>query len=478
MSESKRDYNKDKVVFFRHRKLKKKNVITNDFGYYAVLSTGQYADYLAGSLPENSEIYRELQKKGFIRDRLDFGSLIDRYRSKNFFLKCGPSLHIIVVTLRCNHKCLYCHASAGHEGNKELDMTVDLAKDTVDLIFKTSSPNITIEFQGGEPLLNWEVVKFIIEYAREKERIDGKKLQISLVSNFSLIDDAKLNYFLRNRVSLCTSFDGPENVHNKNRLFLDGNSYKNVVKWLNKANKLYGKKLNVFRPAALTTVTKYTLPYSKELINEYAKLGLHAIYLRPLNPFGFARATWDKIGYSAEEYLDFYRESLDYIIKLNLKGKKIKESLATTFLVKILTDKDPNHMDYRSPCGAGIGQIAYNYNGDVYTCDEGRMFGRVGDDSFKIGNIRENSYKELMESDVVKSMCVASCLEAIPSCGDCVYKPYCGICPVYNYSEQGDIFGQMPTNGRCRINKAIFDYLFEKLQNKKTLKIFQRWISK
>lgn len=478
MAESKRDYNKDKVNFFRHRKLKNKNVITNDFGHYAVLSNSQYADYLAGSLSEKSEIYRELQKKGFIRDRLDFNSLVQRYRSKNFFLKCGPSLHIVVVTLRCNHKCLYCHASAGHEGNKELDMTVDLAKDTVDLIFKTSSPNITIEFQGGEPLLNWETVKFIIEYAREKERIDDKKLQISLVSNFSLMDDEKLNYFLRNRVSLCTSFDGPETVHNKNRLFLDGNSYKNAVKWLNKANKLYGKKLNVFRPAALTTVTKYALPHSKELIDEYAKLGLHAIYLRPLNPFGFARVTWDKIGYAAEEYLDFYRKSLDYIIKLNLKGKKIKESLATTFLVKILTDRDPNHMDYRSPCGAGVGQIAYNYNGDVYTCDEGRMFGRVGDDSFKIGNVRGNSYKELMESDVVKSMCVASCLEAIPSCSDCVYKPYCGICPVYNYSEQGDIFGQMPTNGRCKINKAIFDYLFEKLQNKKILKIFQRWISK
>lgn len=473
------NYNKNKVNFFRHRKLKDKNIITNNFGNYALLSDGDYKQYLSGTLPVSSAEFKELQKKGFIRDCLDFNELIQRYRSKNSFIKFGPSLHVVVVTLRCNHKCLYCHASAGPEENKELDMTMDLAKEVVDTIFKTTSPSLTIEFQGGEPLLNWPVVKFIIEYSREKEKIDKKNLQIAMVSNFSLMDDEKLKYFLKHRVSLCTSFDGPEDVHNKNRFFLEGNSYKNVVKWLKKSSQLYGKKLNVYRPAALTTITKYTLPHHKKLVDEYVGLGLHSIYLRPLNPFGFARKTWQQIGYNQEEFIDFYKKSMDYIIDLNLnKKKKIKESLATTFLTKILTDKDPNHMDYRSPCGAGIGQVAYNYDGDIYTCDEGRMFGRVGDDSFKMGNIRANDYKELMESDVVKSMCMASCLDTIPSCNECAYKSYCGVCPVYNYSEQGSIFGQMPTNGRCKTNKAIFDYLFEKIQDKKIEKIFQTWVAR
>lgn len=469
-------YDKKKVNYFRHRKSGDKNLITNDFGNFALLSNEDYGMYLAGKLSEDSAVFRDLACKGFVRDHLDFDEVIKKYRSKNFFIKQGPSLHIVVVTLRCNHKCLYCHASAGPEKNKDLDMSIDLAKDVVDAIFKSNNPNLNIEFQGGEPLLNWEVVKFIVEYGREKEKIDKKNVQLSLVSNFSLMDDKKLNFLLKNKVSLSTSLDGPDIIHNKNRLFLDGNSHENVTKWLKKATRLYKKNCETFLPGALTTITKYTLPHHKELIDEYMSLGLPNIYLRNLNPFGFARRTWQQIGYTSEEFIEFYKKSMEYIISLNLEGKKIREQLATTFLMKILTDRDPNHMDYRSPCGAGIGQVAYNYDGDVYTCDEGRMFGRVGDDSFKMGNLRENSHKEIMESEVVKSMCLASCLDTIPGCNECAYKPYCGVCPVYNYSEQGNIFGQMPTNGRCKINKAIFDYLFEKMQDEKVKKIFEEWV--
>lgn len=472
---SKANSKKSEAGFFRRKKLGNKNIITNDFGHYSMLSDKEYDQYSHNSLPSDSPIHSELSEKGFFKNQPS-ASLLRRYGSKNIHLKFGPSLHIIVTTLRCNHKCLYCHASAGSEENKDLDMPLDLAKDTVDLIFKTTSPTITIEFQGGEPLLNWETVKFIIEYSKEKEKIDNKNLKLALVSNFSLMDEEKLNYLLKHGVSLCTSFDGPEAVHNKNRFYSGGNSYKNVVKWLKAANESYGKKSNTSLPGALTTVTKYTLPCHKELIDEYLKSNLPFIYLRPLNPFGFAKKTWKMIGYKPEEFINFYKKSLDYIIQLNLKGKNFKESLAVTFLTKILTSRDPNHMDYRSPCGAGIGQVAYNYNGDVYTCDEGRMFGRIGDDSFKMGNVKENSYQELMDSEVVRSMCIASCLEAIPGCSDCAYKPYCGVCPVYNYSEQGNIFGQMPNNGRCKINMAIFDYLFKKMQNKDVGKIFNKWV--
>ncbi|OGL42831.1 MAG: His-Xaa-Ser system radical SAM maturase HxsB [Candidatus Schekmanbacteria bacterium GWA2_38_11] len=469
-------YIREKVAYFRERKAGNKMLITNDAGGYALLNSAAYKKFLAGSLAANSAEHKSLQKQGFIRDALDFQALIKKYGQKNYFLKQGPSLHIIVVTLRCNHKCLYCHASAGPENNEGLDMAIDTAKMTVDTIFRTTAQNITIEFQGGEPLLNWGVIKFIIEYSKEKEKIDNKNLQISLVSNFSLMDDKKLNFLVKNKVSLCTSLDGPEEIHNKNRFYSAGNSHKNVITWLKKSDDLYKKKYDICRPGALTTITKYSLPHSKAIIDQYVSLGLPKIYLRPLNPFGVAKKTWEQIGYSIDDFIKFYKKSLNYIISLNLKGKPIQEALAVTFLTKILTDRDPNHMDYRSPCGAGIGQIAYNYNGDVYTCDEGRMFGRIGDDIFKMGNVKENSYQELMNSEVVKSMCIASCLEAIPGCSDCAHKPYCGVCPVYNYSEQGSIFGQMSTNGRCKINMAVFDYLFEKMQNKKIEEIFQKWV--
>jgi len=91
----------------------------------------------------------------------------------------------------------------------------------------------------------------------------------------------------------------------------------------------------------------------------------------------------------------------------------------------------------------------------------------MNDESFRLGNVSENIYKEIVSNPIVRTMCMASCLDGLPHCNDCVYKSYCGVCPIYNYSEQGNIFGQMPNNERCQINMAILDLLFERLENKK-----------
>lgn len=467
-----------KVAFFRFKKFAGKNkkyLLTNDVGDFVFLPENKFHQYLEGKLKEGDSVLEQLKQKGFIRNHLDFPKLISQYRSKYAGVGNGPSLHIVVTTLRCNHKCLYCHASSVPENSISHDMSLETARKTVDMIFKTTSNYITIEFQGGEPLLNWPVVKFITEYARTKNREEKKQLYINIISNFSLMNDMKLNFLLRNNVGLCTSLDGPDFIHNKNRLYFQGSSHENAVSWLKKSTKLYKEYYPKSIPAAVTTITKHSLPYHKEIVDQFLSLGMNSIYLRPLNPFGFAQKTWKDIGYSADEFIRFYLKSLDYIIEQNLKGKNIKEYLASAFLIKIFTDHDPNHLDYRSPCGAGIGQMAYNYNGNIYTCDEGRMFAQMGDDSFKIGTVK-SKYKDLISSPVVRSMCVASCTDGLPGCSDCVYKPYCGVCPVYNYSVGDNIFGQMPINDRCKILKAIFDYLFEKMEDKKTRVIFEKWL--
>ena len=79
----------------------------------------------------------------------------------------------------------------------------------------------------------------------------------------------------------------------------------------------------------------------------------------------------------------------------------------------------------RSPCGGVIGQLAYNYNGDIFTCDEGRMLAETGDLSFKLGDVFHSTFSQIFESSVCKLVCTASCLESIPCCEQCVYSPYC-----------------------------------------------------
>ena len=136
-----------------------------------------------------------------------------------------------------------------------------------------------------------------------------------------------------------------------------------------------------------------------------------------------------------------------------------------------------NYMELRSPCGAATGQLCYYYDGNIYTCDEGRMVAEMGDPLFRLGTV-DSDYDELIESPVCKATLAASVLESLPSCSDCVYQPYCGVCPVVTYAIEKDIFPKSPNGFRCTINKGIQDFLFEILKNndETVINILYSWI--
>jgi len=187
---------------------------------------------------------------------------------------------------------------------------------------------------------------------------------------------------------------------------------------------------------------------------------------------GNAKQDWQRICYSSGEFMDYWKRSLDYIIELNKSGIFLRERGATIILKKIF-GSEPNYLELRSPCGAAIGQLLYNYDGVIYTCDEARM---VGDDIFKLGNVKENSYSEVISSNQTCGI-VAASINDTQICDACAYKPYCGICPVCNYAEQGSIIAKIPETMRCQIYKAQFDYLFDKVLNDSMAKeVFLTWL--
>lgn len=470
------ELDKQKVSFFNFKKIGNQYLLTNDIGDYCFLEQGSFDAYLCGTIEQvYPERYLELQGKGFIRDKIDFDRLTDKCASKNALLGRGPSLHIMVVTLRCDHKCLYCQAgSAGLEA-KGLDMSIPDARAVVNRIFESPNPDITIEFQGGEPLINFEVIKAAFEYAQSKNKKRKKNLIFTVVSNLSFINPRIISFLIENNIHICISLDGPEQVHNKYRIALGRNSYKNTVKWFKIIRREFRKAGVASIPSALATLTRFSLEYPKEIVDEYINLGLEGVHLRPVNPFAIPGAIWAKISYSAEDFIKFYIKALDYILEINLKGKYFPERFAAIFLTKILTDRDPQYLDIHSPCGAGIGQLAYNFDGNVYTCDEGRMLSRRGDETFKVGNVNINSYQEIIGHPAIKAMCLASCLDNLAGCSQCVYKPYCGVCPLYNYSATGDIFNKAPF--LCSVNKGIMDYLFTRLQEPRINNIFLKWVT-
>ena len=348
-------------------------------------------------------------------------------------------------------------------------MSKEVAKKSVDIALESPSDYLTFEFQGGEPLTNFDVIKYIVEYS--KENANGKYIEYNLVSNLILLTDEMIDFFEENNVSICTSIDGNEELQNINRPYSKGNSYQETIKQIKKLRK---RNINV---SAIQTTTKYSLSRYKEIVDEYINLGINSIFVRPLTKLGKADSNWKNIGYEADEFLEFYRKILEYIIQKNKEGIFLSEGHSNIFLRKILLNEPVNYMELRSPCGGAIGQMAYYYDGNIYTCDEGRMLSEMGNDSFKLGNVMENTYKDLMKCDCTKAMCVSSCIECLPYCSNCVYMPYCGTCPVINLAQDNNIFVRKPKEFRCKVYGGILDTLFDYIENAGTEKeILESWI--
>ena len=282
------------------------------------------------------------------------------------------------------------------------------------------------------------------------------------------MDEEKLDYFERERIDLCTSLDGPKYLHEFNRNL---ETYDSTVKWLEEINKREKDK-GILHPNAVLTVTRESLKYPKEIVDEYTSKGLRDLHVRFLHYLGNAKGDWKNICYESDEFLVFWKEVMEYLIQLNLQGVKIRERGATILLKKIF-GIEPNYLEIRSPCGAAIGQLLYNHNGDIYTCDEARM---IGEDIFRLGNVNTSTYNEILSSDQTCGIVSAS-INDTKICNSCAYKPYCGICPVCNYAEQGSIIAKIPETMRCKIYKAQFDYLFDQLLNsEERRRVFQTWI--
>jgi His-Xaa-Ser system radical SAM maturase HxsB len=441
---------------YRSRKLGEGYLVTNDYGTWVYLSEREHKDLKSNNV--SGALYSTLKDKGLAVNNKNIKDIIYDYRRKSGFLFQGTSLHIIVPTLRCNLKCIYCHAKAKPINSGGFDMTEETAKKAVDFIFQSPSKAITIEFQGGEPLLRFDIVKYVVDYAKELNKACGKDLQFSAVTNLTTMTEEIIDYFKQQGVGICTSIDGPEIVHNKNR-----QEYEKVVGWAKKILESY--TLN-----AMLLTTKYTLQYPKEIVDQYFELGLPRMWIKPANRLAFADDNWDEIGFTAEEYLDFWKQAMDYIVEKN-KERKFVENYARILLLKILTKDGINFTDLQSPCGAAIGQLAYNYDGSIFTCDEGRLF-----EVFRLGTV-DNKYSDIVTSNGACSTVRAS-INDNPVCEVCAYKPYCGLCPVCSYAETGNVISSLP-NRRCRILIGMFDYIFEKLLNDEGhRKVFLSWIEK
>jgi radical SAM protein with 4Fe4S-binding SPASM domain len=207
------------------------------------------------------------------------------------------------------------------------------------------------------------------------------------------------------------------------------------------------------------TTTQASLSKPKEIVDEYVGQGFKSIFLRPINPYGFASRAGAITHYSLAEWMAFYKTALDYIIDLNIRGIQIREEYAALLLRRILTPYGTGYVDLQSPAGIGISAILFNHDGNVYASDESRMLAEMGDPHFCIGNLIKDSYEEVMLSPVLIDALTETMSEGVPCCSDCGFQPYCGSDPVRHYRLQGDIVGFKPTSEFCQRHMALFCHI-------------------
>src|ERR1700722_168350 len=465
-----------KLLPFRFTPFDDQNyVLTNQVGEFLVLDRPTLENLIHHRLSTDNSAYNDLKSKHFLLDS-DSSVSIDllalKARTKISRITNFTGLHIFVVSLRCEHSCPYCQVSRQSDDKTKFDMSMETAQKSLELVFRSPSPNIKIEFQGGEPLLNYPLIKFVVEHAKAINDLQKRNLQFVIATNLALINDEVLEFCRVHNILISTSLDGTADLHNKNRPRPGNDSYQRAIEGINLVRRELGRD----RVSALMTTTKASLGRVREIIDEYVRQDFRGIFLRTLSPYGFAIKTKWYEAYDSSEWLKFYFDGLDHILELNRAGHFFVEYYAAIILAKMLTPFEPGFVDLRSPAGIGIGAIVYNYDGDVYASDESRMLAEMGDKTFMLGNVHKNTYEEIILSDALLAPIEESFAASVPMCVDCAFEPFCGADPVFHHATTGDFIGRKPTSEFCKRNMGIFRHLIGLMQTDiEVRRIFTKW---
>ncbi len=459
---------------FRFERNRNAYLVSNIVGDFIRLSQEEMARLVDLDTYPGDGLYEKAFASHLITHRSETAQrqlLALRLRSRMAFLQEITPLHIFVVTLRCEHSCPYCQVSRQSTDRSRFDMSQDTARKALDIAFDSPSGRIKIEFQGGEPLLNFPLIATMVLAANARAQAVGKKVDFVIASNLALLTDEILEFCKANNVLLSTSLDGPADLHNKNRPRPGNNSHELTTMGIRRAQTVLGRD----RIGALMTTTEASLDHVKEIVDEYLRLDLDGIFLRPLSPYGFAVKTKAFRKYDSKKWLDFYSRGLNYILEVNHNGTHFPEFYATLLLKRMLTDRPLGYVDLRSPAGIGLGALVYNYDGKVFASDEGRMLAEMGDRTFELGSV-DDSYRSLVLSDKLIDLVGSSLTQCAPECCDCVFEPHCGADPVYHHAIQADPLGIKPLSEFCARQKGLMNLLLDILHNSpKDAAILRKW---
>lgn len=333
----------------------------------------------------------------------------------------------------CNLRCKYCFASTGDFGGDRTMMSLEVGKKAIDLLIKESANrvNLEVDFFGGEPLMNFGVVKDIVEYARVKEKEHNKKFRFTITTNALLLNEDIKNYVNENMHNIVLSIDGRESVNDKMRYRVDGTGcYKDIMPKI----KDMALSRNGDNYYVRGTFTRENLDFSKDVLH--------------LADEGFDQISVEPVVANKDSGIDLREEDLETLFDQYEKlayeyVKREKEGKGFNFFhFMIDLSQGPCVAKRLSGCGSGHEYLAITPEGDIYPCHQ-----FVGDEKFKMGNVNDGVVKNEI-SNYFKNSNVYTKEE----CSKCWAKFYCsGGCAANSYQFHQDI--NIPYKVGCELEK-------------------------
>jgi uncharacterized protein len=320
----------------------------------------------------------------------------------------------------CQLRCKYCFASTGDFGQGRKLMTLETGKHAIDFLLENSGDrtNLELDFFGGEPLMNFKVVKQIVEYARSREAEYNKKFRFTITTNGFLLDDDKIEFINKEMSNVVLSIDGRKEINDYFRVLPNGQGCYDMI--LPKYKKLVagrGDKEYYVRG----TFTNKNLDFSNDVFALY-EAGFDQISIEPVVGEGDEYALTEK---ELHAVFKEYENLANRILENEKKGGKFN-----FFHFMIDLDQGPCAIKRLRGCGCGNDYVAITPDGDIYPCHQ-----FVGMEEYKMGNIDEGTFNQDMKADF------ANChVYSKPECRKCWAKFYCsGGCNANNYQYMGDV---------------------------------------
>ena len=396
---------------------------------YAI--TGRYDDITAQDVDETIEDIEELKKQGKLFTRDLFSGQAALFKQRQSVVK-ALCLH---VAHACNMTCGYCFAGKGEYHGEKAIMSYEVGRRALDWLVENSGTrtNLEVDFFGGEPLLNFDVVKQLVAYGRSIEKEAGKNFRFTLTTNGMLLDDEVIEFANREMSNVVISLDGRKCVNDKMRRTHENQGTYDMIL---PAFKKLAESRNQQDYYVRGTYTHYNTDFASDIIHMadlgFKELSIEPVVAPPDAPYALQE---DDIPKLLSEYERLATEMLER--KREGKGRDF-----TFYHYMIDLEGGPCIVKRISGCGVGTEYVAVTPSGDLYPCHQ-----FVGDEKFLLGNIYDGITNDSI-CDEFKSCNIYSHEE----CSDCFAKFYCsGGCAANAYHTTGSITGVYETG--CELHK-------------------------